>query len=233
MATHVDSARDILPPGLLRARATVVLVTTLATVILLASVVLAVLGDHEFRYYTADPARTLSASPLVGLMSHAGVLLQWGAAAISVFAALLVARACGWRHSMPLLAFGLGIGYLAVDDLLLFHEDIYPRLGVPEEVVLFGYVVAGLVFIWSYRVFFRQNEWPLLAFAVALLGTAFTLDFDDNASFRLAPSGVEDSVKLFGLAFLAAYLVRLSARMLADAYPLVRGAELEPPDLER
>ena len=208
---------------LLNVGPTIVLALVFSTLIFGAVVGLVVLGDHPVRYYTSDPASTLSASPLIGLMSQVGVLLAWGAGVIGVFAGVFVARARGWRHALPLLAFGVGVAYLSVDDLFLFHEDIYPDwLGLPQKLVVFAYFAIMLAFLWWCRDFLRKQEWPLLALALAGLGLSVALDLERG---RLLTDGgihrwMEDGSKLLGLTFLAAYLVRLSARMLIDAYPL-------------
>ena len=197
-----------------------------AGLVLALVVALAAFGDHPFRYYSADPATTLSASSsLVGLMSHTGVLLVWGAAAVSVFAGVFVARARGWRAAAPVLVLGLEVGYLAMDDLFLLHESVFPfLLDVEEELVLAAYVAGLLVTLWWLRHFLRRYDWPLLAFALGALAPAVVLDLEeveplfDDALRRW----LEDGTKLVGLSFLAAFLVRLSARMLVEAYPLAR-----------
>jgi hypothetical protein len=218
---HDGQSRDLLPPALLTAKATTALAVGLAILVLVVVGGLVGLGDYSFRYYRNDPARTLSAFELVGLMSHAGVLLLWGAATIGSFSGVFVARSRDWPHAMPLLALALGAGYLAIDDLFLLHEGIYPDwLGVRERFVLLAYALAAFAFLWRCREFFRQHEWPLLALAGTTL--ALSAAMDEILPFFVARNlnWLEDSAKLFGLALLAAYLVRLSARMLAAAYPL-------------
>jgi hypothetical protein len=81
--------------------------------------------------------------------------------------------------------------------------------------VLLAYGVAAVAFLWWYRNLFRAHEWPLLALAVVLLTASLALDFGFEDVHWL-----EDGVKLMGLALWAAYVVRLGARMLADAYPV-------------
>jgi hypothetical protein len=223
VATQQEAGRPpgSLPPSLLTAKATIALAAAVAAAVLVSTIVLVAVGQHSFGYFRNDPAQTLGEFPLIGLMSQVGVLLAWAAAAICVFAGTFVARACGWGAAGPLLAFGGLVGYLAFDDLFLLHEDLLPGwLGISEELAQAGYAIAGVIFLWAFRDFLRRNEWQLLALALVVLGFSFAVDFDTGGAFGLPYRGlVEDSAKLFGLAFLAAYLVRLSARMLADAYP--------------
>lgn len=203
------------------------IVATASAVILAFVAALVMATEHDFQYFSRDPASTLNASPLVGVLSQAGVLVTWGAAVASVFAALFVARARGWDVARPLLLFGVGAAYLAIDDFFLLHDDIYShKVGIEQEAVLLVYAAGALGFLWWYRKFFFANEWPLLAGAMGTLAVAFMLDFEEIHHYVIEDDAikrwVEDGAKLLGLGLLAAYLLRLSARMLLDAYPLGR-----------
>jgi hypothetical protein len=204
---------------------TIVLVAALCTFLIGVVVVRKAVTEHSFAYYSIDPAATVDASPFVGLLSHVGVLLIWGAAAAGVLAGAFVARARGWRHAFPLLAAGAGSAFLALDDLFMGHESLGEMAELHEDQIFGAYVVAALVFLWRYRAFFRQHEWPLLALAAGLLGGSLLIDQIVALLFSGSLNWLEDSLKLFGLAFLAAYLLRLSVRMLVDAYPLVTADE--------
>jgi hypothetical protein len=179
-------------------------------------------SERSFRYYTLDPAVTLGGSPLVGLTSQIGVLLAWGAGAVSLFAGALVARVWSWRRALPLLAVGAGTAFVAVDDLFLLHEAVFPeKLHIDETLVYLAYASVTLAVIRRYRDVLLADEWPLLALSLAMLGGSVLLDVDFGTLYdddRV--NWLEDSLKLFGLAFLCAYLLRLSASMVAAAYPL-------------
>jgi hypothetical protein len=177
--------------------------------------VLAVATDRPFGYFSRDPASTLDGSAYVGLLSHAGVLLLWGAAVASLLAGAFVARSRGRRRASPLVAIGIATAYIALDDLLLFHERVFLHVGLDQEPVLAAYGVAALAFGWWYRSVFVE-EWPLVAVAGVALAASLALDVTVGDLYWL-----EDSLKLVGLAFWTAYVVRLSLRMLADAYPMV------------
>jgi hypothetical protein len=195
---------------------TAALVAAACGVLLVFVALLAAATDRPFAYFSRDPASTLDASAYVGVISHVGVLLAWGAAAAALLAGAFVARARGRPDALPLFAVGAATGYLALDDLFLLHENVYPELGIRQEVVLVAYGLAAIAFLWWYRELFRAHEWPLLALAVVLLGASLALDL------RLGDvHWLEDGLKLVGLALWAAYVVRLGSRMLADAYPLV------------
>jgi hypothetical protein len=205
----------------LSARATVALAAAAAIVVLLVVAGLAAFGNHKFSYYSIDPADTLGGSPIVGLMSYVGVLMTWGAAVLALFVGLFLVWLRGWSAGSPLVVLGAGLAYFAADDLFLLHERIYPdQLGIPEELVLAVYAVGVVAFFWVYRDFFRRQELPLLLLAVGVSAAAIAIDVEarDLFVYESLKRWAEDGVKLFGLAFLAAYVVRLCARMLVDAY---------------
>ena len=206
------------------ARATVVVAAVLAAAILVAVLALVTLGDHSFRYYASDPASVLVApTPLVGLMSHAGVLFLWGAAVVAVFAGGLVARARGWRAAAPLLAFAAAVSYAALDDLFMFHENIYPSwLPIAESTVLVAYGLGFTAMLWWFRHVFRAHDGWLLVLALGVIAVSYGLDL--FAEDVLVKRWIEDVTKLFGFTLLAAYVVRLSARMVVEAYPVTAPA---------
>jgi hypothetical protein len=212
---------------------TVGLVAGVCALVLGVVATLVALTEHPFGYFSRDPASTLVASPVVGLLSYAGVLLTWGAAVTCAFAGVLVARARGWRHASPLFAAGAGGAYLALDDLLLLHDDIFPqKIGIAQGAVLIGYAVVALAFLWWFREVFRRHDWRLLAIATVALSIALALDFEEIHHHIPFVEGelkvwLEDSLKLFGLGFLAAFFVLLSLRMVTAAYSHVDEDEAE------
>jgi hypothetical protein len=208
---------------------TILLVSGVCGAILGFVVFLVLTTDYPFSYFSRDPAIQAGESAALGFLSYIGVLITWGGSAVAVFAGLMVAWAKGWRVAWPLLLAGIGAAYLALDDLLLFHDDLYPsRLGLDEDVVESVYGVVALAFLWWYRDFFRRNEWPVLALAGAALAGSVLVDITNTVGER-PERFVEESLKLFGLGFLAAYLVRLSAHMSLWAFAPVPAADEPAP----
>jgi hypothetical protein len=186
-----------------------------------AAVALVLATDHPFSYFSRDPAAQAGESPSIGFVSHAGVLLTWAAAVVCLSSGRLVAPARGWIEASPLLVAGVGTAYLALDDLFLLHEDVYPtKLGVGQELVLAVYLLLAIAFLWRFRDVLRRHEWPLLALAGCALGGSLALDVTNYLVSSRVERFFEESLKLFGLAFLCAYFLRLSARTLLDAYSL-------------
>lgn len=195
------------------------LVAAFCVLVLGSVAVLMAETDRSFGYFSGDPAATLGAHPFVGLLSHVGVLIAWGTAVACLLAAAYLPRARDSRHVSPLLAAGLAIAYLALDDLFQLHEEVFPKMGVDQVAVLSAYAVVTILYLWWYRDFFREHEWPLLAITLVALGASVALDqFGEAMLGRNHNRFFEESFKLFGLALLGTYFIRLIARMHDNAY---------------
>jgi hypothetical protein len=109
------------------------------------------------------------------------------------------------------------------------HDDLLPKSGLEQELVLIVYAVVALGFLWWFRKIFLANDWPLLAVALVALSISLVLDFEEIHHHIPYVEGdlkvwLEDGLKLFGFGFLAAFFVLMSLRMLTAAYPLARDA---------
>lgn len=108
-----------------------------------------------------------------GALSHLGVLLWWAASVISAFASVLIGRAPhkGRRGTRAFFLYlAILTGFLALDDLFMLHEEVFPNyLGIPESVVYAGYGVLALGFTRFLPVIYRTP------FALLALGFGFFL----------------------------------------------------------
>ncbi|MBV0892994.1 hypothetical protein KTN05_14235 [Paracoccus sp. Z118] len=93
-----------------------------------------------------DPASYYDYSPFSGMISYGGILLMTAATAISGFAA-----ATGLRWRGVLAGVAAFSGYFVLDDLFMLHEGVWPRLGVPEEVIMTLFAVGGLAILLAVR----------------------------------------------------------------------------------
>lgn len=187
----------------------VALVTAFCILVYGAIGILMAVTDHDFRYFSRDAAATFDAHPAVGMSTYIGALILWTAATSCTLVAAHVYRT-GVGSFTPLVVAAVGTAYLTVDDMFQLHEELFPKLGIPQKVVLSAYAVLALGYLWSYRGFLRAYEWPLLALGAVALGISAALDQLGGRAF------IEDGFKLFGYSLLAVYFVRLSLRLLAD-----------------
>jgi hypothetical protein len=125
---------------------------------------------------TRDPAAVLAIPYYVGLLSNWGVMLCSAAAAICLFTAWTLRRrersASTW-----LFASGLITLILALDDMFMLHEDVFPNVfGIHEKVVYTIYILAGGIFILYFLPEFLKRSYLIFASAILFLGISVISD---------------------------------------------------------
>lgn len=145
--------------------------------------------------YPVSATSPATPSDVAGFPWYAGALsrltnLGW---AVAATASILAARASVPSRRRPALLLGGLCTLLVIDDTMLVHEEVMPSLGVPEELLLAVYAVAGLMlarWFWSSL----RNPVGVAFFAgAAMLATSVALD-----AF-LANLIAEDVAKLAGV----------------------------------
>jgi hypothetical protein len=172
-----------------------------------------------------DPNGTLEAPFFVGMLSHTGVAFWAAAATICLFTSELLKRTGGDRRlARFFLASGLLTGYLMWDDLLMFHERLFPVYlsiteGVPKAIIL----VVILAFLVYHRATILRSQYALMGLSLAFLGLSFTVDVSFIQSFIKQDVGIssesyqylENGFKLLGIVGWFAYFATFAADALA------------------
>jgi len=159
--------------------------------------------------FTRDPTAVLKGPFYAGFVSQLGVLVWCAAATSCLFASSITRRedvGAGWR---PFLRYaGILTAALLVDDLFLFHEEVFPRrLGIPEVAVLGAYGIATLYFLVRFRREILASEYPLLAASFGFFAVSIAVDSVDIERLRY---WIEDGFKIFGLVSWMVFFVRTS-----------------------
>ncbi|MBM3604264.1 MAG: hypothetical protein FJX25_05780 [Alphaproteobacteria bacterium] len=135
-----------------------------------------------------DPASYYDYSPFSGMISYGGILLMTAAAAISGFAAWTGLR---WRGLLA--GVGAYSGYFVLDDLFMLHEGVWPRLGVPEEVIMTLFAVgAGAILLGIRAEAAPERTWGLYV-ALALMAGSIVIDM----SLQSDPATVAEDLLKF------------------------------------
>jgi hypothetical protein len=177
-------------------------------------VALAVLGvtavgwfasHHSFGYFTRDPAAITDQAPYMGMVSFFG-LFAWAAGATAlVFGGYIASLRGALDRRNALLAAGVAVVYLLLDDSFQFHEYVYPRyLHLPDSVVELAYVIVTAVLLVKGRSFLSSSNLGLLVSAGVFLGISIAFDVLITNERVIA---LEDGAKLIGICLLAAYCV--------------------------
>lgn len=111
-----------------------------------------------------------------GAMSTLGIMLWSGTSAISILACLVFL----YRLDRKAAAFSAHAGFvsavLALDDAFLLHEVAFPKLGVPQIVVLVGLGGLILTYLWAQRRFLISRFQWLLAFGLCCFAISVGID---------------------------------------------------------
>lgn len=176
--------------------------------------------EIPIRQLVADPAQYFQGPFYTGFLSNLTVL-TW---AVGAYCAFFTRWTIGQIKSVPEWRrfFGLA-GLLSIilmlDDLYMFHEEIFPNyLFFPEvsgirpneKFVIFGYGLFTLWFLYTSRKTIIKTPWPQLLVAGCFL--AFSVLADRGIGKHLIPSSsgrvyAEDSAKFLGVLGWSVYLV--------------------------
>jgi hypothetical protein len=171
-----------------------------------------------------DPAGLVQVPFYVGLLSNTGAAIWAATAAICLFTSAVLKRAGGDRRlARFFLASGLLTGYMMWDDLIMFHERLFPVYlsiteGVPKAILL----VAILAFLFFHRATILRSQYALLGLSLAFLGLSFTVDVSSIQDLmrQYTPIGVqssyliEDGSKLVGIVGWFAYFILFAGDVL-------------------
>lgn len=166
---------------------------------------------------TRDPAAITGSSPYVGMLSNLGVMAWAATTAICFFAAALLAGGKRFgKSALFMLASGCLSLMLTIDDAFMLHEDLLPRLHLPEKALYLAY----LFFLIGYGIYFfyriLSTDYLLLASAILFLGISVVADhifpFSDLEAF------LEDAPKFIGIVLWLAYFSRTALKVVQETF---------------
>ncbi|MEZ5987791.1 MAG: hypothetical protein R3F30_01425 [Planctomycetota bacterium] len=189
--------------------------TILVVLAVTACLVAMVVGIHLWKGIpvgdlTRDPVALFAGRVYVGFVSQLGLFMWAATVAVCLFTARITRGRPGLEGRRRFLVVSaLLTAYLLVDDAFLLHEEVYPRLGIPEKLVYGSYI--GLVLLWLVRsrAVILATEFVLLVLSLACFATSVAID-----AFEPPLPGFflwEDGFKVCGILFWLAYFVRVAA----------------------
>ena len=177
----------------------------------------AVFGFHtiegvELNLLTNDIASIANLPPYVGVQSQIGIFIWASAAAICFFSLPFVKN----RECKSFLLFsGLFTAFLGFDDIFMFHEAVFPSLGIPQKVVFLGYALIMLLYVLKFlKVILIKTDYLMLGFACFWFGLSL---FVDNFMYDYSPlitKLLEDGAKLIGIITWLVYFGRTCRQMI-------------------
>lgn len=156
----------------------VLLALALPAVVMAAAVIVAERSGFVISSLVRDPASILDVSPFTGMFSSLGVLM-WGAAAtVCYFGWAILRRQPGQSEEAGLFLWGaLLTSLLCLDDLFLFHEEVFwELLRIGEKQFYLAYLLLGAFGVIRYYKVLLRSEYLYLAVAVGLMALSTGMD---------------------------------------------------------
>lgn len=135
-----------------------------------------------------------------GALSNVGILLWASAAAVTLFAALMLRKRppTGARHAGMFTCFGLLTSALMLDDLFLLHERAFPiHFGLDERWLFAAYGLLLLALLAGFAREILMTEFLVLFAAFAFFGGSLFVDVIPVALPQ--PHFFEDGSKFLGI----------------------------------
>lgn len=168
--------------------------------------------------FVSEPAATFHYPVYVALISEVSIA-GWLVAATTYACVASALRRNGADSAwIVFLVWGAIMSFvLMLDDRFMLHERLFPRkLGVPEEVVYGGYLIAAACWVWHCRRIFPKTHYGLLVAAGMLFAVKLVID--------LFPPGtggfdrfLEGALKMTGIALWTVYAWATCSELLRRA----------------
>jgi len=159
---------------------------------------------------TKDPLAMAKLPFFYGIFSNLGIMLWASAAAINFAGAALLRSEP--RKTRFLFVSGIFTFWLALDDLLMFHETVFPLyLNIREDVIYIGYFFIIVIYlIYFLRDIYLFTDYTLLAAALAAFGSSMLIDLFWGFVFA------EDGAKFLGIVLWVVYYFRSVNTLLSE-----------------
>lgn len=195
-----------------------ILITSLATLIPLSSVLITVHLTTTFplENLTRDPSAVAEIPPYIGIFSNIGILFWCACTAICLFSYQILKKANKFpEYTTFFLYAGLLTALLLVDDLFLLHEAVFPEyLIISERLVYTSYLIICLMFFVRFKKIFPKTEYLILLAAII----SFVISIISDTIWEQIPNVVEDMFKLVGITNWFTYFLRLCLLKINSIY---------------
>lgn len=181
------------------------------SITLTAIVLISLLSGYyqvSFRELTADPNVIANQPFYIGILSQFG-LFFWSAAATLSFTFACLSRCIVKNKTLSLfyLISGIIISILMLDDCFMLHEDVLPRLGIPQKVVFLFYGILVSSYLVKYYKVILKTPYLLLLMAFGGFSLSAIIDlFFHFENIDFWGSFIEDGAKFTGIVFWGSYV---------------------------
>jgi hypothetical protein len=177
---------------------------------------------------TTHPSFSLENPLFVGYFSQLGGMFWFIATGVCLAGALTAKNQPYPMKNMLLHAFVLTL-FLGVDDVFMFHDEVFPLYGVHENIFLVTYLVLLFSFLIIYFKPILTTQFPLLALALFFFAASILLDKISGALKEQLHIGFlnsiifEDGSKMIGILFWLVYFITVIRQATEQAINLKSG----------
>lgn len=182
-------------------------ITVVSSVLLGAVLFLHVWKNIPVGHLTADPIALADELPVYsGFLSQVGILIWSAAASICFFCAKRLWHTRAERELKRFLVVsGAFTLWLALDDMFLLHETVFPLIGIPQNIVLGSYIILTLAYLFAFRRAIGETNFLLLAVSLSFFAVSVTLDV--FKPFKHSLTFFEEGAKLIGIVAWTVYFI--------------------------
>ena len=171
-----------------------------AIFILVSIVTVSYIYNTPISRFTRDPSSVMKGSQFDGFLSSIGVLFWSWTAAISFFCYALLRKSVDSSELAKFaLTGGIFTSILLLDDMFMFHDDIFLRIGVNEKIVFLFYAVFLLVYLVKFRQFILTRDYTLLLAAIFFFTFSIIVDTFPYSLLGKWHHLFEDGTKFLGI----------------------------------
>jgi hypothetical protein len=157
---------------------------------------------------TRDPNAISGLPAYTGFISQTGIFF-WSAASAICFFSYLLNKKQSINSGMNrfFVVSGMFTLLLGMDDAFLFHEAMFPALGIPEKMVSISYLLFTIAYLVTFLRQLLKTDYIFLLMAFFSFGISMVFD-----NFSIPVRGImiwEDGFKLIGIICWLAYFYRV------------------------
>jgi len=134
--------------------------------------------EIPFPDLTANPISRLAVPFYQGILQRIGIIFWGGSVFLTLFCYSILESSENLNETkLFLLSSGIFFGYFLMDELLLLHSFIFPKvLKIHQLLVLIVYAVLTLIFVIRFRIIIKNNFFWLFVIAITFLGLSMLVD---------------------------------------------------------
>lgn len=188
--------------------------TLLFPFLIISTVGLVMLGTLlSIHFYEAVPLEILTNDLAVigelpiyaGILSQTGILLWSAAAAICLFSLQFIETIEHKRFIKASIYITLLLG---LDDAFMFHETLFPSLGIHQKIVFLAYGIMMLVYLYKYYKLILTTDFILFTLALGWFGISMLIDNFIRDVSPYITKLLEDGTKFIGIVTWLIYFSR-------------------------